>query len=167
MSIEIAGSHQADEITLLINQAYRKEPSWTRENTLVEGLRITSSSLKKIINSKSHTLLLKKYESELIGCICLEKKKSDATFSLFTVKPEYQEKGHGGKLLLFAEEYAKKELLTNKFIVNILSDQHEIIAFYDRRGYRKTDLSTPFPINSGVGTPLVEQLHIESFEKVA
>jgi len=53
---------------------------------------------------------------------------------------------------------------------NVGHKQHaqptELIAFYERRGYRRTGVSKTFPVNPELWMPKVADLRLEILEKV-
>ncbi|MCF6253795.1 MAG: hypothetical protein L3J38_03515 [Thiomicrorhabdus sp.] len=59
--------------------------------------------------------------------------------------------GIGDKILSQAERFAAKTL---NHIMIVVSQRTELIACYQRRGYRKTGQIKPYPLNLNVGEPL-------------
>ena len=50
--------------------------------------------------------------------------------------------------------------------MTVISLRHSLIAWYERRGYRRTGASEPFPYgDERVGVPLRDDLHFVVLEK--
>ncbi|MGY0216375.1 GNAT family N-acetyltransferase [Endozoicomonadaceae bacterium StTr2] len=173
MNIEVADISDLDPLCSLINLAYREQPSWTRENSLVSGIRISRVALRAMLASEQLTFLVCRDINQIDGTICLDAGRLDSdpepsiTFSLFAVSPEKQGQGIGSKLFTAAEHYAMTELGARKLLVNILSPQSELEAYYLRRQYRSSGPCYPFPVGNNVGKPLVEGMLIKQLEKSA
>ncbi len=68
-------------------------------------------------------------------------------------------------MLAHAEDYASKQFNPEKIIMHVLSSRNELIAFYLRRGYQRTQTTIDYPLAAGVGTPLHDDLKVEVLEK--
>ena len=60
---------------------------------------------------------------------------------MFSVSPLLQAKGIGRLLLTAAEDYAK-QLNCTVLTMTVISTRHELIGWYQRRGYKATGEST-------------------------
>jgi hypothetical protein len=49
--------------------------------------------------------------------------------------------------------------------MTVITLRAELIAFYERRGYRRTGIIKPFPTDVRFGLPRVERLEFEVLEK--
>ena len=67
----------------------------------------------------------------------------------------------------FFIKFAKNILKVTKFIMVVVSQREELIAFYERRGYKKTGEILEYPVHLNVGIPAVAGLTIEYLEKNA
>ncbi len=84
---------------------------------------------------------------------------------LLTVRPELQNQHLGRRLLAAAEEYARGRG-AKRMRIGVLHVRDTLIAWYERRGYRATGETEPYPSNdSRFGTPLRENLHFLIMEK--
>lgn len=54
-----------------------------------------------------------------------------------------------------AERYAWRELLADQILMMVISQRPELLAFYERRGYRRTGEVLPYPTHAQVGMPKV------------
>lgn len=74
---------------------------------------------------------------------------------MLSVSPAAQAKGIGKELMLAAEAYARKQNCTSIFM-KVISIRHELIAWYERKGFIKTGETEPFPDDHKFGVPTQE-----------
>ena len=159
----------AQAIAQLVNAAYRGESSragWTTEADLLDGLRTGIDEVKRLIESENTILLLCLNGQDLLGSICIEKMQDAAHIGMFVVKPTLQGQGIGKLLLATAEELAQRTWLVQNLQMHVITLRHELIAFYERRGYRRTGVFSEFPVNSAVWQPKLAGLKLETLEKI-
>jgi ribosomal protein S18 acetylase RimI-like enzyme len=140
----------------LVNNAYRGETSkkgWTSEAHLLDGQRVNEDILNLYINDAETTILKCINDAQqIIGCVYLKKEKTGLYLGMLTVNPELQAKGLGKLLLQHAEKYALQEGITH-ILMTVLSTRHELINWYERRGYKLTGLKQPFHADTAFGIP--------------
>jgi GNAT superfamily N-acetyltransferase len=68
-----------------------------------------------------------------------------AYLGMLTVDPVLQGDGLGKKLLAAAEEFARDQMGAERMEMQVFSRRRELLAFYERRGYRLTGERRPFP----------------------
>lgn len=164
-----AEKQDAGQIAALVNSAYRGEFSkqgWTTEADLLAGLRIDIEGILRLISSDESMLLLCKAEAELIGSVHLQKQAEQVCLGMLAVSPPLQGRGIGKQLLEAAEQAAQETWAVNKSVMSVIASRSELIAFYERRGYRRTGVSKAFPVNPELWTPKVAGLRLEILEKV-
>jgi len=71
---------------------------------------------------------------------------------MFSVSPLLQAKGIGRQLLMAAEDYAR-QLACNTLTMTVISTRHELISWYQRRGYQPTGETLPFHHDKKFGNP--------------
>ena len=157
MPVSLARQQDIPALVALINSAYRGEASkkgWTTEADLLLGeLRTDRSSLTETLKNKDTVML--KYVSEngdITGCVYLHKQERGLYLGMLTVSPLLQGGGIGKQLLQESEQYAKENNCFSIFM-NVISLRHELIAWYQRHGYRQTDERKPFPTDQRFGIP--------------
>jgi ribosomal protein S18 acetylase RimI-like enzyme len=169
LSIIKAEKHDAGQIAVLVNSAYRGESSrqgWTTEADLLAGRRTDAEEIMQLIASAGSMILLCKSEAELVGSVHVQKQADQVDLGMLAVNPSLQGKGLGKHLLLAAELEAQRIWDINKSVLSVISCRDELIAFYERRGYRRTGVSKTFPVNPELWTPTVADLQLEILEKV-
>jgi GNAT superfamily N-acetyltransferase len=86
----------------------------------------------------------------------------DAGIGLLSVNPVLQAQGVGRFLLTSAEEYAKISLKATRAVLHVIHTRSELIAWYLRRGYKKTEFRVPFtPSDTKFGVHLVPAKELE------
>ena len=138
----------------LVQSAYRGESSrrgWTTEADLLDGIRTDEAGLRAMLNNPRATILKYEEAGQLLGCVYLEKKDDDAGSSslylgMLTVSPDAQAGGIGKQLMAAAEQVAR-DWHCRAMTMTVIPQRHELIAFYERRGYRPTGETEPFPMD--------------------
>lgn len=167
MQITKATIADVAELTQLVNSGYRGETSkkgWTTEAHLLDGIRIDEMEMIKYFQDPYITIL--KYldnEGEIIGCVYLEIKGVRLYLGMLTVYPLSQANGIGRQLLHQAEMVAA-ELNCKSIYMTVIKSREELIAWYERRGYKATGEILPFHDGTRFGIPK-EEIQLAVFEK--
>lgn len=145
------------ELVSLINSAYRGDGSkqgWTTEAELLRGpQRIDIETLRQHMQLPSAVFLTStNEEGQITGTVYLEQKNKRIYLGMLSVSPKLQARGTGKLLLAAADQYAKDR--DCKIIyMTVLSVRFELIAWYERRGYKKTGEKIPFLPEEKFGIP--------------
>ena len=157
MPILLANEQDVCSLVALLDSAYRGQNSkqgWTSEADLFIGEKRTDEATVAKLIKKPGAVFLKYINDDGIieGCVFLHKKEDRLYLGMFSVSPLAQGKGIGKKLLIAAEKYAKKE---NCALIHmtVITVRQELIAWYERNGYTKTDRVLPFPVDERFGIP--------------
>lgn len=167
MKITKATTADVAELTQLVNSGYRGESSkkgWTTEAHLLDGIRIDAMAMIKYFQDPYITIL--KYldkEGKIIGCVYLEVKGERLYLGMLTVSPLSQANGIGRQLLHQAEVVAT-ELSCKSIYMTVIKSRKELIAWYERRGYKATGEILPFHEGTRFGIPK-EEIQLAVFEK--
>lgn len=162
--ISYADAGDKDALIRLLNKAYRGEGSkkgWTTEADLLEGdVRTDENEILSLINrSNSVFLRYTNDEGALIGCVNLQQHAEKIYLGMLAVDPEAQAGGIGRKLLIAAEEHARK-LGCHSIYMSVISVRPELISWYDRNGYKDTGERKPFLVDQKYGTPTQDLVFI-------
>ncbi len=157
MPVTIASIADIPALVALINSAYRGEASkkgWTTEADLLEGEMRTDTPMLTDILKRSDAVLLKytSIDGTIIGSVYLEKQEKGLYLGMLTVSPLLQAGGIGKELMLAAEEYAREKNCSCIFM-NVISIRHELVAWYERQGYKKTGETKPVSVEARFGIP--------------
>lgn len=154
-SISPATEQDIPALNILVNSAYRGESSkkgWTTEADLLGGIRTDEDALRTMLQNPNVTILTYKQGGQLLGCVYLEKKGQNMYLGMLTVAPDAQANGIGKHLLAVAEQ-AALEQQCRAITMTVIAVRHELIAWYERRGYRATGERKPFPADPSFGLP--------------
>lgn len=158
----------AEQLVTLINSAYRGESSrqgWTFEADLLDGRRTDVQDILVLLANQDSRLIICKAEDVLLGSVHIQKNGVEVQIGMLAVSPILQGRGIGKRLLQEAEAEAERIWGCSRFEMSVISCRQELIAFYERCGYRRTGISKAFPDNPGVWQPKVEGLRLEILEK--
>jgi ribosomal protein S18 acetylase RimI-like enzyme len=155
-------------IVSLVNAAYRGEISklgWTTEAYILGGQRTDSREIAALINQPDSLILLCLQDDEAIGTAHLRRHDPGAYLGMFTIKPALQGQGLGTQFLATAEATAQQRWQAATITMSVITLRHELIAYYERRGYRRTGRLEAFPRDPRFGLPKVASLEFEYLEK--
>jgi ribosomal protein S18 acetylase RimI-like enzyme len=141
-----------DAVVALTQSAYRGDASragWTTEADLLDGQRTDAREVAELVANPGVRLLLAEHDGRLLACCVVERLSDehagDAYFGMFSVRPEAQGNGTGRALLAEGERVARDEWQARTMRMSVIDVRDELIAWYERRGYRRTGEYKPFP----------------------
>ena len=136
--VRIADPADAEEITVLINSAFRPA-----EGFFIEGDRIKLKEVVDFLNTGK--FLLAEEEGAIIGCVYVNPRDERAYLGLLSVTPSRQQSGVGSLLMDAAEQYCSS--IACRFMdIKMVNLRKELDGFYRRRGYVENGTS-PFPVD--------------------
>ena len=156
----------------LANLAFRgsgANASWNTEAVFIEGQRLDESLLREDLAAKPEARLLT-YRDEadgpLLGTVLLEERDGGVWYlGLLSIRPDLQKRQLGRRLLAAAEDFAR-ERGGRRIRMSVVNVRDTLIAWYQRRGYRLTGETQPFPYGDDrIGRPLRDDLHFVVLEK--
>jgi len=134
----------------LIESAYRGDSArqgWTHEADLLDGQRTDPAALTEIIDDQDQRILIALDGSDIIGCVQIANKTNRMTYlGLLSVDPRRQTNGLGRILIAAAEHAAVTYFDADTIEMTVIKQRHELIDYYQRRGYSPTGKERPFPI---------------------
>lgn len=158
-----------DAVVALVNAAYRGDSSrrgWTTEADLLDGLRTDRDEVLDMIQRPDSLVLLCVDGDDLTGTAHLARVGTAAELGMFTIRPGRQGLGLGRQFLAVAERTARERWQVTVMRMTVISRRHELIAWYGRRGYRRTGQYREFPRHHPrYGIPKVDDLVLEVLEK--
>lgn len=169
--IHFRKAHLSDiqELDKLVNSAYRGESSkkgWTTEADLLGGQRTDPDKISDMITTPGSRIELATKDGSILGCVYISNEKDAVYFGMLTVNPELQTQGIG-KILLSRVEELTREWGQNTIRMTVISQRQELIAFYERRGYRSTGKTEPFPEHDPrFGLPKTKLVFLEFAKKL-
>ncbi|MGH8025369.1 MAG: GNAT family N-acetyltransferase [Pseudoxanthomonas sp.] len=158
-----------DALVVLVTSAYRGDVSrqgWTTEADILDGQRIDPDVLRQDIERERSRIVIAERETQLLACAHVAEDGGAGYFGMFSVKPDLQGGGVGKLLLAEAERIARDEWRLSAMRMTVIDVRDELIAFYERRGYRRTGITKPFPYgDERFGIPKRDDLRFEVLEK--
>ena len=156
-------------IEKLVTSAYRGDASragWTTEADLLDGQRVDPVGIAEIIDKPGSLVLLAARGVLLLACCHIEKQGEACYFGMFAVDPTLQGGGVGKLVMAEAERVAKDDFGCTHMEMTVISVRDELIAWYERRGYRRTGKYKPFPYgDERFGIPKRDDLKFELLVK--
>jgi ribosomal protein S18 acetylase RimI-like enzyme len=158
-----------DALVGLVESAYRGDVSkqgWTTEADLLGGRRTGADDISACIGRPQSVILMAERDGELLGCAHVAIEDGAGYFGMFSVSPTLQGGGIGKRLLAEAERVVHEDWGLCAMRMTVIDVRDELIAFYERRGYRRTGIHKAFPYgDERFGQPKRDDLRFEVLEK--
>ena len=120
----------------------------------------------EIIEKSGSLVLLAERGVLLLACCHIEKQGDACYFGMFAVDPSQQGAGLGKLVMAEAERVAREDFGCARMEMTVISVRDELVAWYERRGYRRTGKFKPFPYgDERFGIPLRDDLQFELLMK--
>ncbi|MEU6270870.1 GNAT family N-acetyltransferase [Streptomyces populi] len=158
-----------EALVALIESAYRGDSSragWTTEADILEGQRTDAEGVRAVVEAADSRLLTVERDGALVACCQLEHRGDHAYFGMFAVSPALQGGGLGKTIIAEAERTVREAWGATEMHMTVISVREDLIAWYERRGYRRTGRMTPFPYgDERFGIPQRDDLCFELLVK--
>jgi ribosomal protein S18 acetylase RimI-like enzyme len=169
LSFRAAAEADIDAIVALVESAYRGESSragWTTEADLLDGRRTGPDEIGEYLARPRSLILLAERDGDLLACAHVAEESGAGYFGMFSVRPTLQGNGLGKRVLAEAERIVRETWRLPAMRMTVIDSRAELIAFYERRGYRRTGVFKPFPYGDArFGIPRRDDLRFEVLEK--
>ena len=172
-----ATAADVEAIVALVESAYRGDASregWTTEADFLDGRRTGADDVTACLARPRSVILLAERAapgsdgSGILGCAHVAEEDGGGYFGMFSVRPALQGAGVGKRLLAEAERLVFETWRLPVMRMTVIDIRDELIAFYERRGYRRTGIKKPFPYGDArFGLPKRDDLRFEVLEKSA
>lgn len=153
----------------LVTSAYRGDASrvgWTTEADLLEGNRIDPEVLRADLARPRSRVIVAERDGAMLACAHVAEEDGAGYFGMFSVVPGLQGGGIGSAVLGEAERVAREEWGLPAMRMTVIDVRDALIAYYERRGYRRTGIHKPFPYgDERFGIPRRADLRFEVLEK--
>ncbi len=165
-----ATAEDVPALVALVTSAYRGESSragWTTEADLLDGNRIDPDVLRAdIARAGSRVVVIDGDDGRPQACAHVAIEDGCGYFGMFAVAPTLQGHGTGAALLAECERIARDEWGLPAMRMSVIDLRDALIAWYQRRGYRRTGVHSPFPYGDArFGIPRRDDLRFERLEK--
>ncbi|MBD8872074.1 GNAT family N-acetyltransferase [Rhodanobacter sp. DHB23] len=156
-------------IVALVESAYRGDSGrrgWTTESDLLGGQRTDAADVSVRLDQPYSVILLAERDGVLLACCHIERQGDSGYFGLFAVDPLQQGGGLGKAVMAEAERIVRDAWDCRAMHMTTIVQRAELIAFYERRGYRRTGEFQPFPYgDERFGIPRRDDLRFEVLRK--
>lgn len=156
-------------LVALVESAYRGDSSrtgWTTEADILQGQRTDEQGVREVLDAPAGRLLAVERGGALVACCQLEHRGDAAYFGMFAVRPGLQGGGLGKLIIAEAERTVRESWGVGEMHMTVISVREDLIAWYERRGYRRTGVLTPFPYgDERFGIPQRDDLAFELLVK--
>jgi len=148
MTSEVATSTDVGAIVGLVESAFRGEASragWTTEADLLDGRRTGPDEIAAILASpEQRILVVRDPAGELLASVVLKRDGEAAWLGMLSVRPTRQGAGLGRQVVAASEEWVREHWQARRMRMTVIVQREELIAWYERRGYRRTGETAPF-----------------------
>ena len=148
LPVRVATPADAEAISALVNSAYRGDSSragWTTEADLLGGQRVDAQGVADMIAAAGNIVLVHERDCVPVACVHLERSGDACHVGMLTIQPALQARGIGRRLLQAAEAWAAGTWASKTMRMHVIAQRGELVAWYERRGYRRTGERSPFP----------------------
>jgi ribosomal protein S18 acetylase RimI-like enzyme len=154
-----------DAAVALIERAYRAPETagrWDSESHLLTGPRTSHAEIAGLVADPHSRLLLAEVDGRMAGCCLLQKRGTTgctdekngadgAYFGMFAIDTGARAAGLGKIILAEAERRVRELWQATAMVMTVINVRTELIAWYERRGYRATGARVPFPFTETSG----------------
>lgn len=149
-SIRLATPADVPALRALVEKAYRGDTArggWTHEADLLDDERTSDEELAATIAAPDKRVLVSEAGGILNGTVTITCVGLKRTYlGMLCVDPDIQASGLGRRLIAAAEAQAAQDFAATTMEMTVIDSRAELIAWYERRGYRQTGEARPFPV---------------------
>jgi len=164
-----ASAADASAIASLVESAYRGDASragWTTEADFLHGRRTDVTEIEALLAGADGRFVLLERGEQLLASCYIERQGPVCYFGMFSVHPPAQGTGIGRLVIDEVERIARDEWASERIEMTVIDIRAELIAWYERRGYRRTGKTKPFPYgDERFGLPQRDDLRFEYLVK--
>lgn len=150
LSFRLAQPADAPAIRALVERAYRGDSAragWTHEADLLSGERTSLEEVSAIIAAPDKFVALAEQGAALAASVMVTDLGDGRCYlGMLAVDPAMQAGGIGRALIAEAERHAIRRFGARVMEMTVIARRAELIAYYERRGYRRTGEIRPFPM---------------------
>ncbi|OYW16316.1 MAG: GNAT family N-acetyltransferase [Novosphingobium sp. 12-64-8] len=149
IAIRRAGPADIGALRRLVERAYRRDSArrgWTHEADLLNDERTSDLELAEALAASDRQMLLAEQDGAAVGTVSvIDLGGGKSYLGMLGVDPDVQAAGIGRALVAEAEAVAVRDFGARTMEMTVIDRRPELIAWYERRGYRATGEVRPFP----------------------
>jgi GNAT superfamily N-acetyltransferase len=170
MTPEVATATDVDAVVALVESAFRGDSSragWTTEADLLDGRRTGPDEIGTILADPERRIVVERdADGSLLACVVLRQDGAAAWLGMLAVRPVRQGDGIGRRMVEAAEAWVAANWQSVRMRMTVIVQRTELIAWYERRGYRRTGETAPFYYGDArFGLPKRDDLSFVVLEK--
>lgn len=170
VELRLATKADIEALHVLVHSAYRGDSArrgWTHEADLLDGGRIDHATLSDAVSAPGQAIIAGEIGGRLAACVHVTDRGDGLAYlGMLTVDPAFQAGGVGRRLIAAAEDWARVRSGARRMEMTVIVQREELIAWYERRGYRRTGEARPFPVTDPrFGLPKRDDLAFVVLEK--
>jgi DNA-binding MarR family transcriptional regulator len=170
VTLQVVQDADVPAVVRLLNQAYRStgaDASWAVETPYIDGDRASEHLLREEIAAKPEgVMLVWKLGNGVLGCVWLEPRTEGEWYLGSLAISLWLQNAKAGRKLLTASEDWVQAKGGRSIRMNVTNVRASLIAWYQRRGYRLTGETEPFPYEDDrFGTPKRPDLNFVVLKK--
>jgi len=148
MTLEAAAMADVAAIVGLVESAFRGHASragWTTEADLLDGRRTGPDEISAVLAHPDQRILVERDPAGgLLASVVLKRDGDAAWLGMLAVRPTRQGSGLGKQVVAEAEQWVRQNWQASRMRMTVIVQREELIAWYERRGYRRTGETAPF-----------------------
>jgi GNAT superfamily N-acetyltransferase len=148
MTLQVASPADVNAIVALVESAFRGDASragWTTEADLLDGRRTGPDEISSMLTDADRRILVERdADAGLLASVVLKREGEAAWLGMLSVRPTRQASGVGRRVVEGAESWVRAHWGSRRMRMNVIVQRVELIAWYERRGYRRTGETAPF-----------------------
>jgi GNAT superfamily N-acetyltransferase len=170
VTLSVAAGSDREAIVALVESAFRGDASragWTTEADLLDGRRTGTDEIAAILaDSGQRILVAREPGGGLLASVVLKRDQGAAWLGMLAVRPAMQGGGLGRQVVADAEDWVRRNWDSQLMRMTVIAQRPELIAWYERRGYRRTGETAPFFYgDERFGLPRRDDLYFVVLEK--
>ncbi len=169
LNFRAASTADVAAVVALVESAYRGDSGrrgWTTESDLLDGRRTDAAAVGALLQQADDCVLLAESAGQLVASCHVQRQGEWGYFGMFAVDPGQQGAGVGKQVLAEAERIVRERWHCRAMRMTVIEQRPELLAWYQRRGYRRTGEYQPFPYgNERFGIPRRDDLRFEVLAK--
>lgn len=169
LSFRYARPDDVPAVLALVHSAYRGEASragWTTEADLLDGQRTDVRELNALVRADDARIVMAFDADVLVGSVLVQRAGDVVNVGMVAVSPKLQARGVGRALLDEVEALVLRERFGSRLQMTVIAQRETLIAWYERRGYRRTGETRAFPYgDQRFGLPRTPDLSFVVLEK--
>ncbi len=148
MTLAVATRADVGDIVALAESSFRGDASragWTTEADLLDGRRTGADEIEAILDDPSQVILIERDQADVLRASVVLRHDGDvAWLGMLAVRPVEQGGGIGKRVVAAAEAFVTARWDVHRMRMKVIVQRSELIAWYQRRGYRLTGETAPF-----------------------